>query len=93
MALSQPEVKRIGCVWSFILLQVTKIYLSWNILLKYFLDYLGSSVKTTNIIAVFFFLFFFLIFIQFTLGATDSSSAVSGFCEVFIVTPREKPLE
>ena len=28
-----------------------------------------------------------------TLGARDFSSAVSGFCQVFIVTPREKPLE
>ena len=28
-----------------------------------------------------------------TLGARDFSSAVSGFCQVFIVIPREKPLE
>ena len=31
VSLSKPEVKKIGCVWSFILLEEFKIYLSWNI--------------------------------------------------------------
>ena len=31
IGLSKPEVKKIGCVWSFILLEEFKIYLSWNI--------------------------------------------------------------
>ena len=36
--------KRIGCVWSFILLEVIKIYLSWNIL-----AFLGSNEKTNTV--------------------------------------------
>ena len=31
IGLSKPEVKKIGCVWSFLLLEEFKIYLSWNI--------------------------------------------------------------
>ena len=46
ISLSKPELKKIGCVWSFILLEEFKIYLSWNINL---LAYLGSSVKTTTV--------------------------------------------
>ena len=45
IGLSKPEVKKIGCVWSFLLLEEFKIYLTD--VLKYFLAYLGSSVKTT----------------------------------------------
>ena len=41
--------ERIGCVWSFILLEVIKIYFS---VLKYFLAYLGSSVKTSIVLTV-----------------------------------------
>ena len=40
MGLSKPEVKNMGCVWCFLLL-----------VLKYFLAYLGSSVKTTIYLA------------------------------------------
>ena len=45
IGLSKPEVKKIGCVWSFLLLEEFKMYLTD--VLKYFLAYLGSSVKTT----------------------------------------------
>ena len=31
IGLSKPEVKKIGCVWSFLLLEEFEIYLSWNI--------------------------------------------------------------
>ena len=31
IGLSKPEVKKIGCVWSFLLLEEFKLYLSWNI--------------------------------------------------------------
>ena len=31
LCLSKPEVKKIGCVWSFFLLEEFKIYLPWNI--------------------------------------------------------------
>ena len=31
IGLIKPEVKNIGCVWSFLLLEEFKIYLSWNI--------------------------------------------------------------
>ena len=31
IGLSKPEVKKIGRVWSFLLLEEFKIYLSWNI--------------------------------------------------------------
>ena len=37
IGLSKPEVKKIGCVWSFLLLEEFKIHLA----------YLGCSVKTT----------------------------------------------
>ena len=48
VGLSKPEVKKIGCVWSFILLEEFKIYFMKIYFMKYFLAYLGSSVKTTN---------------------------------------------
>ena len=31
IGLCKPEVKKIGCVWSFLLLEEFKIYLPWNI--------------------------------------------------------------
>ena len=45
MGLSKPEVKKMGCVWSFLLLEEFEIYL-------YFLAYLGSSAKTTIILTI-----------------------------------------
>ena len=48
MGLSKPEVKKMGCVWSFLLLEEFKNFLVW----KYFLAYLGSSAKTTIILTI-----------------------------------------
>ena len=48
MGLSKPEVKKMGCVWSFLLLEEFKNLLVW----KYFLAYLGSSAKTTIILTI-----------------------------------------
>ena len=47
LGLSKPEVKKIGFVWSFLVLFDLK-NLKFT-LLKCFLAYLGSSVKTTNV--------------------------------------------
>ena len=49
IVLSKPEVKKIGCMWSFLVLEEIKIYLSWNISIAY----LSYSVKTTIIASIF----------------------------------------